>query len=51
MIELDFLQFHEQKYREKRYELYVLTVMSTNHCEKVSTNDCENVLNTSMAHE
>ena len=24
MIELDFLQFHEQKYREKRYELYVL---------------------------
>jgi hypothetical protein len=28
-----------------------LTVMSTNHCEKVSTNDCENALNTSMAHE
>lgn len=24
MIELDFLQFHEQKYREKRYELYLL---------------------------
>ena len=24
MIELDFLQFHEQKYRENRYELYVL---------------------------
>ncbi len=23
MIELDFLQFHEQQYREKRYELYV----------------------------
>jgi len=24
MIELDFIQFHEQQYREKRYELYVL---------------------------
>ena len=24
MIELDFQQFHDQKYREKRYELYVL---------------------------
>jgi len=24
MIELDFLQFHEQQYRKRRYELYVL---------------------------
>jgi len=24
MIELDFQQFHDQKYREKRYELYIL---------------------------
>jgi hypothetical protein len=24
MIELDFLQFHEERYRKKRYELYVL---------------------------
>jgi len=24
MIELDFVQFHEQHYREQRYELYVL---------------------------
>jgi hypothetical protein len=24
MIELDFIQFHEQKYRENRFELYVL---------------------------
>ena len=24
MIELDFQQFHDQKYRERRYELYIL---------------------------
>ena len=33
------------------YRAKGLTVLSTNHCEKVSTNECENAWNTNMAHE
>jgi hypothetical protein len=32
-------------------DLQGLSVLSTNRCEKVSTNDCENALNVSKEHE
>ena len=49
---LAFLCFdHHDDYDSKTSQSKSLTVLSTNHCEKVSTNECENAWNTSMGRE